>query len=272
MLHDLGYDAHFVTIDVSHHKFVSILQLIKNMANNAPWHEIIPAFFFGMGKLFALDKIEKVVQKMRALELEKGVANQIYREAVKAIDDVSKGKEVKKITKEYIDKLNRMPKDPEVDPLKVAIVGEIYVVIEPFANMDVEVELGKLGVGVERTMTLSRWVKYSLFLNYLGINEWRKVHKLAKPYLDRDVGGDGWESVGEKVLYSRKEYDGLIHLAPFTCMPEIVAQNIMTSTKEDIPTLAITCDEQMAKQGMLTRLEAFVDLLSFRRKRRRDGR
>jgi predicted nucleotide-binding protein (sugar kinase/HSP70/actin superfamily) len=153
----------------------------------------------------------------------------------------------------------------------VAIVGEIYVVIEPFANMDIEMELGKLGVEVERTLTLSRWIKYSLFLNYLGISEWREVHKLAEPYLDHDVGGDGWESVGEKVLYARKGYDGVIHLAPFTCMPEIVAQNVMASTKENIPVLAVACDEQMGREGMLTRLEAFVDLLEFRR-RKRDGR
>jgi len=71
--------------------------------------------------------------------------------------------------------------------------------------------------------------------------------------------------VGEKVLHS-KEYDGLVHLAPFTCMPEIVAQNIMRSTKENIPVLTILCDEQMAKPGMLTRLEAFVDLLARRRR------
>ncbi|GAJ18425.1 unnamed protein product, partial [marine sediment metagenome] len=87
-----------------------------------------------------------------------------------------------------------------------------------------------------------------------------KIHKAALPYLKRDIGGDGWESVGEKVLHS-KEYDGLIHLAPFTCMPEIVAQNIMPSTKENLPVLTILCDEQITKTGMLTRLEAFVDLL-----------
>jgi predicted nucleotide-binding protein (sugar kinase/HSP70/actin superfamily) len=269
ILHDLGYNAHFLSIDVSHHKFKSILQLIKGMCNNAPWPKIISAFLFGIGKLFALDKIEKVVQRIRAVELEKGSANRIYREAIKAIDEAAEGKEVKKITKEYIDKLNRVPKDPKADPVKVGIVGEIYVVIEPLANMDLEVELGKLGVEVERTMTLSRWVKYSLFLNPLGIDEWKEVHKVAMPYLKRDVGGDGWESVGEKVLYARNGCDGVIHVAPFTCMPEIVAQNIMPSTKEDIPVLAILCDEQLAKPGMITRLEAFVDLLKFRRKRKR---
>ncbi len=62
-----------------------------------------------------------------------------------------------------------------------------------------------------------------------------------------------------------KEYDGLVHLAPFTCMPEIIAQNIMLKTKENIPVLSILCDEQITKTGMLTRLEAFVDLLERKR-------
>jgi predicted nucleotide-binding protein (sugar kinase/HSP70/actin superfamily) len=85
--------------------------------------------------------------------------------------------------------------------------------------------------------------------------------------LKRDIGGDGWETIGEKVMHS-KEYDGLIHLAPFTCLPEIIAKNIMPATKDDLPVLTIFCDEQMAKTGMLTRLEAFVDLLE-RKKRKK---
>jgi predicted nucleotide-binding protein (sugar kinase/HSP70/actin superfamily) len=68
-----------------------------------------------------------------------------------------------------------------------------------------------------------------------------------------------------------KEYDGLVHLAPFTCMPEIIAQNIMLKTRENIPVLPILCDEQITKTGMLTRLEAFVDLLE-RKRRVANGR
>ena len=272
MLQDLGYNAHFLTLDVSHNKFISIIRLIHGMSDNTPWREIISAFFFSIGKLFALDRVENVVQKVRAVEGEKGTASRIYREAINAVDEATDSKEVKKITKEYIHKLTQVPKDTTAKPLKVGIVGEIYVVIEPFANMDIEMELGKLGIEVERTMTLSRWIKYSLFLNYLGVDEWKEVHKLAGPYVDHDIGGDGWESVGEKVLYAHEGFDGVIHLAPFTCMPEIVAENIMSSTKEDIPVLAITCDEQQSKQGMLTRLEAFVDLIGFRRRRKEHGR
>ena len=269
IIRDLGYNAHFLTLDVSQHRFSSIMRLMKDLINNVPWPKIISALHFAMEKLFALDKMEKVVHKVRAIELEKGRANQIYREAVKAIGEAKTAKEVKNTTKEYIKKLDQMPRDPTADPVKVSIVGEVFVVLDPFANMDIEMELGKLGVEVERTMSLSRWVKYRLFLNYLGVNEWKEVHEAAMPYLKRDVGGDGWESVGEKVLYAREGYDGMVHLAPFTCMPEIVAQNIIPSTKEDIPVLTVLYDEQMARPGMITRLEAFVDLLKFRRKRRR---
>jgi len=55
-------------------------------------------------------------------------------------------------------------------------------------------------------------------------------------------------------------------------MPEIMAQNIMPTTRENIPVLTILCDEQIAKPGMLTRLEAFVDLLKRRRRARIDNR
>ena len=143
--------------------------------------------------------------------------------------------------------------------------GESYVLLEPFSNFDVESELGKLGVEVRRTIFISEWTKFSLFLKPLGINEKNKIHKAAMPYLKRDIGGDGWESVGEKVLHA-KEYDGLVHLAPFTCLPETIAQNIMLKTKENIPVLTILCDEQMTKTGILTRLEAFVDLLQHKRR------
>jgi predicted nucleotide-binding protein (sugar kinase/HSP70/actin superfamily) len=269
IIRSLGYDARFLTIDVSQNRIRSIMRLIKEVTNDAPWSKIISALRFAVGKLFALDELEKVVRRVRAVELEKGRANQVYREAIKAVGEAGTTREVTSVAKEYTKKLNHIPTDPMADPVKVGIVGEVFVVLDPFANMDIEVELGKLGVQVERTLSLSRWVKYRLFLNYLGVDEWKEVHQAALPYLKRNVGGDGWESVGEKVVYAREGYDGVIHLAPFTCMPEIVAQNIMPSTEEDIPVLTVLYDEQMAKPGMITRLEAFVDLLKFRRKRRR---
>ena len=265
ILHDLGYNVEIVNLGVSEHKLFGLLGLIKHLSNNAPWSRIISAFRFGLTKLRALDRIERVVQKVRPVERIKGTANHLFTKAVNAIDQAADYDTLKQVQIDFIDQLNQVDKDTQYKPLIVGIVGELYVVLEPFSNLDVESELGKLGVEVRRRLFISEWAKFSLFLNPLGVDETERIHKAALPYLKRDIGGDGWESVGEKVLHA-KEYDGIVHLAPFTCMPEIVAQNIMPTTKEKIPVLTLLCDEQIAKPGMLTRLEAFVDLLE--RKRR----
>jgi len=271
ILHDMGYDnVEVVKVDFSEHKLSGLLKIIKRLSNNAPWTRIIPAFRIGLAKLKTLDKMERLVQKVRPVELVKGTANKLYAKAIKAIDEAEDSKALKKIEKAYINQFNQVAKDPQAQPLIVGIVGEFYVLLEPFSSLDVESELGKLGVEVRRRLFLSDWTKFTLFLNSLGINETARIHKAALPYLKRDIGGDGWESVGEKVLHA-KEYDGLIHLAPFTCMPEIVARNIMPSTKENIPVLTILCDEQITKTGMLTRLEAFVDLLERKRRVRHNS-
>ncbi len=271
ILGDLGYNIEMIQLGVSQRKLFGLLKMIKRLSNNAPWTKIISAFRFGLAKLNALDEIERVVQKVRAVELVKGNANQLFAKAVDAIDKADDYSTVKKVKIDYIDQLNQVTRDTQAQPLIVGITGEFYVVLEPFSNLDVESELGKLGVEVRRTTFVSQWTKFSLFLNPLGVNEKDRIHKAAMPYLKRDIGGDGWESVGEKVLHA-KEYDGIIHLAPFTCMPEIIAQNIMPSTNEKIPVLTILCDEQLAKPGMLTRLEAFTDLLERRRRARNNNR
>lgn len=264
----MGFEFQMMTTEVSQNKFVGLMRLFKRLSNNAPWPRIISAFRFALAKLDAVDDIERQVHKTRAVELEKGAAHRIYQQAVEAIDQAGSHSELRRVKRDFRDRLLAVPAQPSADPLTVGLIGEFYVVLEPFSNMDVEIELGKLGVEVKRNVFISNWTKFSLFLNPFGVDEKKKIHEAAMPYLSRDVGGDGWESVGEKALHAG-HYDGLVHLAPFTCMPEIIAQNIMPSVKADIPVLTITCDEQMGKAGMMTRLEAFVDLLRRRKRRAR---
>ena len=269
VLQDLGYKVEVVRLGVSEKKFAGFMQMVKRLSGDAPWPKIISGFRFGMAKMGILDDIEREVQQMRPREKVKGTANRLYIKAVKSVEDADNFKTLKKSTKDYLAEIRNVPQDEQANPLTVGIMGEFYVVLEPFSNLDIEKELGKLGVEVRRNTYISEWTRFSLFFG--ALKRFRKdknkeIHDAAMPYLSCDIGGDGWESVGEKVLYANK-YDGLIHLAPFTCMPEIVAQNIMPSTKEQIPVLTIFCDEQMGKQGMITRLEAFVDLLKRRRSR-----
>ncbi len=266
ILQDLGFNnVKIVKVGVSDDKLSGLFRTVKRLANNASWFDIISAFRFGLQKLNALDEAERSTQRMRAVEKVKGTANQVLAGAVKAVDAAKDDRELKAAKRDYAAQFESIPQKKNVRPLIVGIMGEFYVVLEPFSNFDIENELGKLGVEVKRTTFVSEWTKFNYFLNPLGVDEKERLHRAASPYLKRDIGGEGWESVGEKVMHHR-QYDGLVHLAPFTCMPEIIASNIMPSTKENIPVLTVLCDEQMGKAGLITRLEAFVDLLARRRR------
>ena len=69
------------------------------------------------------------------------------------------------------------------------------------------------------------------------------------------------ECVSDVAYADERKIDGIIHISPFTCMPEIMSQNIFPAMREDcdIPILALVMDEQTGRAGYITRLEAFVE-------------
>jgi len=260
ILCELGYKFTMVT------QTRGIMHMVKYLTNGASLGKIIASFRFGLAKLKTVEKLEREVHKIRAIERDKGEATRIYREGIKAIDNASDYGDLRQAKREYLQKLMNLPTITSPAPLKVGVTGEFFVVIDPFTNMDIEIELGKLGVEVRCHISISEWVRLNPFIYALGLREKDKSHKAAMPYLSHHVGGDGWQSVGERILHAR-DWDGIVHLEPFGCLPEIMARNIMPSIKEGPPVLNIIYDEHTGKAGMITRLEAFVDMLH-RKKRR----
>jgi predicted nucleotide-binding protein (sugar kinase/HSP70/actin superfamily) len=260
ILRELGYKFQMVN------QTRGIIQMVKYLTNGASLGEIITSYRFGLAKLKTLEELERVVYKIRAIERDKGEATRIYKGGIKAIDTAPDYRALRQAKREYLQKLMSLPTITSPAPLKVGVTGEFFVVIDPFTTMDIEIELGKLGVEVRRHITISEWVSLNPFVYAFGLREKDKSHKAAMPYLSRHVGGDGWQSVGEKILHAR-DWDGIVHLEPFGCLPEIMARNIMPSIKEGPPVLNIIYDEHTGKAGIITRLEAFVDMLH-RKKRR----
>jgi len=268
-LRDLGYSFRMITTRLFERRILGVPDFLRLFAPDVSLRRMLWAIRLAMAKVNALDNVEQQVQRVRAREVARGMADQVWAQAVKAIDAAASLEAVQKATEEYIARLDRIPQDQVRQPVKIGIIGEFYVVLEPFSNLDVEKELGRLGAEVHRTIMLSNWTWHSLFLSALGFSHHQRVHQAALPYLGRDVSGDGWESIGETVIHGSADFDGMVHLAPFTCMPEVVAQNLLAEVSHDyqIPVLTLTCDEQMGRAGLITRLEAFVDLL---RRRRQD--
>ena len=264
ILENLGYTSKFFKVHGKDKGLSGVARVIKRFSNNASWITTIFLFRFGAAKLRVLDRIEREIQRIRAREDQKGRADQVFEEAIDAIDEAMTFKALAGVRRRYLKKLGEIPRGKDSNPLRVGLVGELYVLIEPFANMNLERELGKMGVEVSRVRS-TYLSEYTRFLRFDVLNqEKQKLSKFTRKYLKHDVGGHALESLGKKIT-GASEYDGLIHLMPFGCLPEIIAQNIMLKTEEKLPVLTIACDEKLGEAGLITRLEAFVDLLWNRR-------
>ena len=93
--------------------------------------------------------------------------------------------------------------------------------------IDIEEKLGNMGIEVVRHVWISEWLKVNIFLDFLRLRRREQAEKLARPHLSCFVGGHGQHSVGETVKAARDGLDGVVHVYPFTCTPEIVARGIM---------------------------------------------
>jgi predicted nucleotide-binding protein (sugar kinase/HSP70/actin superfamily) len=156
------------------------------------------------------------------------------------------------------------------NPIRVRIVGEIWVVLESYINLHLERMLGRSEdprIWVDREISVTAWFHQHLFPNREALARRDTIKAAARPYLGTEVGGHGHVSIGLTALAKQENMDGIIHLMPFTCMPEIVAQNILVrlSQKYDVPVLTFILTDQTGEAGFETRVEAFLDILKERK-------
>lgn len=267
-LRDLGYQFTLRAFDWQTEAIIALAKFIKELLpGNRSWRVVLGDLKFGIQQLALMEEIEHRVHYVRPREVKKGGATRVWRGAGERVCVAHSPAALKKVREEILGELASIPQDAAARPLRVSILGEFYVALNPFCNMDLEDELGKRGVEVTRSAWLTEWIKAWLVLDWVGLGHGRKVKRAARPYLSRDVSGDAIQALGETILHKEEGYDGVLHLYPFTCMPEIIAENIYPRVIKDhsIPVLPVVFDEQMAKAGLITRIEAFIDLMDRRR-------
>lgn len=146
--------------------------------------------------------------------------------------------------------------------LKIAVIGDIYTMNEPFMNNNIFERLSDLGVYTEQGMVWS-----GAFGGVKIRGEDIVLSNQAKKYMRHNVGAYALDTVKDAIKYAEKGFDGLIHIYPFSCMPEITVRNILPKISSDykIPILYLPIDEQTGDAGFTTRVEAFVDLIHIRK-------
>ena len=268
VLKDLGYEDKYTELQLydgfkGMYSFLTELSGIKNPVILAK------AINIAVRKVFVLDRIENLFSYYRAREVVVGTAEKHYNRALSLIIEANNTKELKTFEKEAIEEIKKTEIDVNRDVLTVDITGEIFLVQEPFSNQNIEKELGRMGVQTRRSLTVSGFIKDAIIPKAFkkGETHLERAYRMARPYLMRDIGGDALESVSDVAYANERGVDGIIHVSPFTCMPEIMSQNIFPTMREncEIPILTLILDEQTGRAGYITRLEAFVDLMRRRK-------
>jgi len=268
LMKSLGYDLNFIVLDMP--KDIGIKELIKRIASigatsNKRKLEKLKAAKNAIQIMHLIDETEALSHYLAGYERNKGECKRLLNECKKEAMELSNPGEVLSLIKEYNNKLKYISVDINKDPLKIAIIGEIYTVIEPYSNFYIEDKLMDYGVSSKRGMTPSWWLK-NMALSAVKINS-LNIKKASREYLPMEIGGHARECIGEAMLSFKKGFDGAIQIFPLGCMPEIVSKSILPSISRDyeFPIMSLVVDDMTGEAGYITRVEAFLDLLERRR-------
>ncbi len=263
ILKDLGYDFDFIFFWPPLRKPAHFYRELKKLKGKHSWPHLWRTIKKGYHKLKIYDDLEFLAQSRRPRENFPGSTSKAFEKAMNIMGPARTYPEIDSAGKEARGLLENVPADNNRTPLRVGIIGEIYVQLEPFANFYVEEQLGHLGVEVRRSIYLTSYTRHDVLSTRGDMGS----RTLAMPYLSQKVGGHGQNSIGDIIRYSRLGYDGVVQLAPFSCIPEIVAKSLVPRVSKEygIPVLTLFIDEHTGATGVQTRLEAFVDLMEQRR-------
>jgi len=259
-LQEAGFDVK--VINFNSRNLFSRAKEIKKQTNVSFW-QIVTALAFFLKEVFFIDKLEEKTRYFRPREKNQGETDRIIREALGKLKGVERNKELSDLKKETWRKFAEIVTNKKQECIRVGIIGEIYTVTDEKVNFGIDKKLGEMGIEVHRKLTLSEHLKE-------GFLPWKEkmLQRKVNHYLKSTVGGHGRQAVEEMLEYGKKKFDGVVHLLPFGCMPEVTVRPILQNISQEnkIPFLSISLDEQTAEVGIQTRLEAFVDLMKSRKK------
>ncbi|WP_018085049.1 acyl-CoA dehydratase activase-related protein [Desulfurispora thermophila] len=142
-----------------------------------------------------------------------------------------------------------LPARPAAGNLTFAVLGYPYLVHDPFVSFDLLGKLNRLGVRV-----------------YTMENVPVKALQQQDSELDKTMFWTFSDLALKAAFYffRQRRVDGIIHLTAFGCGPDSMVDKLMELTAHDypqVPFMSLTIDEHSGEAGVMTRLEAFVDMV-----------
>jgi predicted nucleotide-binding protein (sugar kinase/HSP70/actin superfamily) len=253
----------------------SLIQQIKEMTGKGTW-QIISALRVAIKKLRLIEIMEDLSWRYRAIEKHRGATSRALKKGLKTVENITDFGELKRFDPESVFSDVAMV---DREPLRIGVVGEFYLLVEPTSNCHIYEMLGELGAEVHKHLSLSEAIlryppsfvlgKLMAWWVDMRIPPRSEIAEIARPYLTCSVAGHGRESVAHTIGFYEEGYDGVLHLLPMGCMPEVTVRPILRKISEDynFPVLSLSFDELISEGAIRTRIETFVDVIRLRKER-----
>jgi len=132
--------------------------------------------------------------------------------------------------------------------IKIGLLGYVYNVYDNFVNMDVINKLRELQVD---------FITFDMLDEAELTNQLKNMDKKLFWTFSNKLLGAGYR------FLSNDEVDGVIHITAFGCGPDAFLSRLLEfkSDETGIPFMLIRVDEHTGENHLLTRIEAFIDML-----------
>lgn len=132
--------------------------------------------------------------------------------------------------------------------ISIAVLGHSYLLYDGFSSLDIRARLTKMGVQVITPENVSSEVVE------------REQAKLPKKLFwshSKRILGAGYSFIADKSVH------GIIHLSCFGCGPDSMVGDMVERMcrRQQKPFMLLTLDEHTGEAGIVTRLEAYIDML-----------
>lgn len=264
ILRKLGYEFEFFKFPNDYNP-LRLGRALQKINPNVSLFTIFQSFAKALLKIKAIDDVEEYLRLNIGFEENKGELENLFKTFLSDLNKAKKLLEINKVRKDYLRRIREVKINKPENPIRVGVLGEVYVVMEPFSNFFIEKQLAAKGIEVHRHTSLSNTLR-DLFLNKRVMKEFLKK---AYPYLENDTGAHGTETVGLAHHLAKNSFDGAIHIKPFGCIPEVNAMTPLHRLSSDykFPIIYFSFDSQTSETGVKTRLEAFYDLLIMKKQK-----
>ena len=261
ILRDLGYEFNFINLaKYDTGKMKDLFKAATDFNPHLRFRKVLRVLKEAVKMAEHIDAVTSEYYQNLGFEIQKGSFKKAYEAFIADMYAANTKEEIEQARAKVKLAFTQLPISKPSQPLRVGIVREFYTAMNQFSNFEVELKLAQMGVEIHRWMNIT-----NRFLHYPGE---KNLNVRIRDYCAYEMGATSTANIWSAKDYAERGFDGMIHIKSANCTPEIdimpVLQNISADYK--IPILYLTYDAQTSDVGLMTRLEAFYDMISMRKK------